>query len=41
MRTELTALRYTPDTRKRAIESIAAELLAYCQRRAEAREGKS
>jgi len=40
MRTNQTALRYTPDTRKRAIESIAAELLAYCQRRAEENEEK-
>ena len=40
MRTNLAALRYTPDTRRKAIESITAELLAYCQRRAEGREGK-
>lgn len=38
MRTDVTALRYTPDTRRKAIESITAELLAYCQRRAEVKE---
>lgn len=31
---------YTPATRKRAIESITAELLAYCKLRAEEREAK-